>query len=352
MGNTGFSIETVLDILKAGKSPLILGPPGCGKTSELSPGGIVHTEMAKYHGVSPEEYGHCDIRPCTMDVSDYRGYPFPNKETKTTEFFVPDFLPTSGYGLISIEELMNAPKAHWHAIYQLVEERRIGDYFVPDGWSIAATGNRVEDGCGVSNPPNALINRFMEANYVPDQKDWEAWAVSHGVDYRVIAATRWRPDLIEAYDGKIKGPQSTGRSVAAFARVFENSGVEPSSEKSATGLRIFRQALGALGSDDAGLMSSFLSIFSRLPDVDKIARGMGEDVEIPTAMDVQIATLAQLVRMSCPSNIGGILSWVDRCSPTMKVIFGYDIGQDVFETGARHTEGFTEWRAANSSLFA
>ena len=352
MGNTALAIETALDILKAGKSPLLLGPPGCGKTSEMSEGGLIHAAMAEHHGVSPEEYGHCDIRPCTMDVSDYRGYPFPNKETKTTEFFVPDFLPTDGYGIISIEEIMNAPKAHWHALYQLVEERRIGDYFVPDGWSIAATGNRVEDGCGVSSPPNALINRHVIINWRPDQKDWEKWANNRGVDYRVIAATRWRPDLIESYDGKIKGPQATGRSVTAFAKVFESSGVNPSSEKSATGLRIKRQAAGALGDDDAGLMSSFLSIFSRLPDVDKIANGMGEDVAVPVEMDVQIATLAQLVRMSTPSNIGGILSWVDKCPPTMKVIFGYDIEQDVLETGARHTSNFTEWRATNSSLFA
>ena len=352
MGETEYSIETVLDILKAGKSPLILGSPGSGKTSGMSPGGPVHIAMAEYHGIPPEEFGHCDIRPCTMDVSDYRGYPFPNKETKTTEFYTPDFLPTEGYGIISIEEIMNAPKAHWHALYQLVEERRVGDWLVPDGWSVAATGNRVEDGCGVTNPPNALINRFISVDWRPDQKDWEAWAVQHGLDYRVVAATRWRPDLIESYDGKIKGPQSTGRSVAAFARVFESSGVVPSSEKSAVGLRIFRQAKGALGDDDAGLMSAFLSIFSDLPDVEKIANGKGEDIEVPYRFEVQIATLAQLVRMSSPSNIGGILSWVDRFDPTMKVIFGYDIEQDAFETGARHTSSFTEWRAANSSLFA
>ncbi len=354
MGQTSEAIETIIDILIGGKNPLILGPPGCGKSMCLMPGGEVFNALAEYEDTDPSEFGFVDLRPCVMDVSDYRGYPFPNKETKTTEWFVPDFLPTdpSSKGLLVIEEIMNAPRGHHHALYQLTQERRLGDYILPDGWYIAATGNRAEDGCGVSKLPTALVNRFICVDFLPDAKDWGEWAGQHGVDYRVIAATRWHPDFIEAFDGKISEPQSTGRSVTAFAQIFERSNITPTrSDKNGQSRRIFRMAKGAMGEDDAGRMTAFLSIFARLPDVDAIVNGVSETVDVPKEIDVQIATIAQLAKMSSPDNIGNILRWVSRTTDTMKIVFASDIETVTANALARDTADYRDWRIANSKLF-
>lgn len=354
MGLTSEAIETTLDILFGGKIPLILGAPGSGKSMCLNPGGEVFNSLAEYEGVDPSEFGFCDLRPCFMDVSDYRGYPFPNKETKTTEWLVPEFLPRDpdSKGLLVIEEIMNAPRGHHHALYQLTQERRIGDYILPDGWYIAATGNRAEDGCGVGKLPTALVNRFITVEWTPDAKDWGVWASEHGVDYRVIAATRWHPDFIETFDGRISGPQSTGRSVAAFAQILERSNINPTrSDRSNQSQRIFRMAKGAIGEDDAGRMTGFLGLFSRLPDVDAIVNGVSETVDVPKEADVQIAVIAQLARMATPSNIGNILRWVSRATDTMKIIFATDLETVPAMALSRDTAEYRDWRIENSKLF-
>ena len=352
MGITEDAIDTAFDILSGGESVCILGPSGCGKSLSAMPGGILHTRLARYFEVEPSKYRHIDYRPATMDSIEATGLPMPNRETGKTERFLPDNLPTDpdSFGIIVIEEITRATKLWCDVFYQFVNERRLGDYFLPDGWVIMATGNRVQDGCGATTLPSALRDRFFDVEYLPCQEDWAKWAIEHGVDYRVVAATRWHPDFVEAFDGKIKGQQSTGRSLTKFSRVLNNSGLTPSKRgRSAEDRRIQRLAVAKLGEDDGGRMASFIGIFSRLPDIDDIVGGLSESVPVPVEFDVQVATVAQLAKMSNDSNIGNILRWIDRNSDTMKIVFACDI--EGAAPMARDTKEYRDWRIANDSLF-
>lgn len=354
MGHYNDSIITAFDNLCAGMPALLTGPPGCGKTMGGMPGGVLNGMLADYVGVDRSEFGYLAFSPAQRDVTDVTGVGFPNKETGKLDRYMPAFLPDdpSSCGLLVIEEITLAPKSWQAALYELVNERTLGDeYRLPDGWFILATGNRAEDGCNVGSMSNALLDRFGDVEILPNQKDWDKWAIDAGLDYRVVAATRWHHDFIEAFDGKAKDKQSTPRSVSAFARIFENSGLVPGNGKSDVDKRIYRMAKSRLGEEDGGRMSSFLSVFSRLPDIDAIIKGVSESVPVPAEFDVQVATVAQLAKMSDKDNIGNILRWIDRNSDTMRVVFGIDIEAVESNFLARNTEEFRDWRIANDNLF-
>ncbi|HEV3387051.1 MAG TPA: hypothetical protein VG097_19690, partial [Gemmata sp.] len=63
----------------------------------------------------------------------YRGRP--------DQWVPPRFLPTSGKGILFLDELTSAPQMTQASCYQLVLDRRLGEYELPDGWVVMAAGN-------------------------------------------------------------------------------------------------------------------------------------------------------------------------------------------------------------------
>jgi MoxR-like ATPase len=51
---------------------------------------------------------------------------------------------------------------------QLILDRQVGSYRVPDGWFIWAAGNRKSDRAAVFEMPSALANRFIHLDIAPD----------------------------------------------------------------------------------------------------------------------------------------------------------------------------------------
>ncbi len=172
-------------ILVAGQAPFIHGPTGIGKSQVV----------AAYCEDNDLELR--DIRASQLDPVDARGIPVPVPDKKVTSWYPPDFLPQEGKGIMFLDELNRANQDTQSALYQLILERRIGDYILPLGWSIVAAGNRDIDGCMVQPMSRALKNRFihleMEANY----EDWHKWAVRKNIVEHVIAFMRHRPTSLD-----------------------------------------------------------------------------------------------------------------------------------------------------------
>lgn len=82
------------------------------------------------------------------------------------------------YGLLFLDELTNAPQQTQGALYQLVLDRRVGDYVIPDGWRVIAAGNRKDDRGVHHRMPDPLVDRFIHVDYEPDLRDWCNWALA------------------------------------------------------------------------------------------------------------------------------------------------------------------------------
>ena len=189
-------IETILDrefesAADGHHTPVMLwGPPGVGKSQIVA-------KIALQHGVPL-----IDIRLSQMEPTDLRGIPFRNGQL--VEWSIPSVLPDAERhgpaGILFLDEITSAPPTVSAAAYQLILDRRLGEYQVPEGWVIFAAGNRQGDRGVTYAMPAPLANRFTHYEVEVNLDDWIVWANSVDIDTRVIAFLRFRPDLLFSFD--------------------------------------------------------------------------------------------------------------------------------------------------------
>ena len=189
--------------IKARRPSYIWGPPGIGKSEVVA-------ALAKEHK-SPV----IDLRMALLDPTDLRGIGFYNPNSNTMDWAAPVDLPTKEYAsqfehvVLFLDEMNSAPPAVQSAAYQLVLDRKIGQYELPDNTVIIAAGNRETDRGVTYRMPAPLANRFVHFEMTVDHKEWEDWAIEHSVHSEVVGYLHeHKQDL---FDFK---PNTSGRSFA------------------------------------------------------------------------------------------------------------------------------------------
>jgi len=74
-----------------------------------------------------------------LDPVDLRG--LPRISADRAEWVPPKFLPFNGEAILFLDELTSAPQMTQAGCYQLVLDRKFGEYRLPDGWVVIAAGN-------------------------------------------------------------------------------------------------------------------------------------------------------------------------------------------------------------------
>ena len=162
----------------------IWGPPGVGKSS------IVRSVAAA------KQLPVIDLRASLLDPTDLRG--IPSIQYGVSHWCPPSFLPKPGDtpGILFLDEINAAPPLVQAALYQLVLDRRIGEYVLPANWWIVAAGNRHQDRAVVFRMSSALSNRFVHVDLDVSSTDWRDWARDHGIHHLVNSFIALRPDLL------------------------------------------------------------------------------------------------------------------------------------------------------------
>ena len=113
--------ETLALLVEARQPAIVWGPPGSAKSD-------IARQVAIQAG---REY--VDVRALLLDPVDLRGIPWRDAADRT-RWAPPSFLPPSddpGRWLINLEELPSAVPMVQAALYQLVLDRRCGEYELP-----------------------------------------------------------------------------------------------------------------------------------------------------------------------------------------------------------------------------
>jgi hypothetical protein len=168
-------------------TPVMLwGPPGVGKSALVA-------QAAAAQGVPM-----IDLRLSQLEPSDLRGMPY--QREGRVEWAIPSMLPHVGRdgprGVLFLDEINAALPQVAASAYQLILDRRLGDYRLPDGWAILAAGNRLGDRGVTYAMPAPLANRFTHYELLPQIDDWLVWAERSGVDERLRRFLAQRPDLL------------------------------------------------------------------------------------------------------------------------------------------------------------
>jgi hypothetical protein len=258
-------------------TPVMLwGPPGVGKSDMIR-------QTAEHHAAPV-----IDIRLSQMEPSDLRGIPFRNAEN--VEWAVPAILPDAQrhgeQGILFLDEITSAPPSVSAAAYQLILDRRLGEYQVPEGWAIFAAGNRQGDRGVTYTMPAPLANRFSHFDVDAHLDDWVAWAYQNGIDERVIAFLRFRPELLFDFD--------PAHNPVAFPSPRSWEFAHRSLQKFGNNPDLLQGTLQACVGPAAGIeLTAFVNSLDKMPELDDIVAG--KEVPVPTEIDLQYAVAAALV---------------------------------------------------------
>lgn len=189
------------------KRPIFLwGPPGIGK-SELVEGIAESGTLGRTKVI--------DMRLALFEPTDLRGYPVPDVNSGVMKWLPPADLPTqelsSEYDtiIVFLDELNSAAPSVQAAAYQLILNRRIGQYVLPDNVVLIAAGNRETDKGVAYRMPKPLENRFVHFELRVDFDDWFNWAVDNKIDADIVGYLQFAKNDLYNFD-----PQSSSRGFA------------------------------------------------------------------------------------------------------------------------------------------
>ncbi len=285
-----------------------------------------------------------DIRAVLLDPVDLRG--LPSVHGDTARWNPPAFLPTGGEGVLFLDELNAAPPLVQAACYQLVLDRKVGEYVLPDGWTVVAAGNRETDRAVTHRMPSALANRFVHLDFAVDVDGWLEWAERAGLSPEVLAFIRFRPNLLHDFDpGKNEKAFPSPRSWEFAARILA-ARPDPDVE-----LGLLK---GTVGPGAAVEFAGFSKVFRQLPDPDAVIRRPDAVIRRPDAADIpeEPATLyalcEALAKKAGTETAENIIEYASRLPSEFGVLLVKDTvrhHRSVVETPA-----FSRWATANSDV--
>jgi MoxR-like ATPase len=244
-------------------STMIWGPPGIGKSS------IVAQTAAK-HGLD------CvDLRLSQLAPTDLRGLPV--ADAGVSRWFPPEFLPREGAGVLFLDEINLAPPAMQGIAQQLILDRKVGSYIVPEGWYIWAAGNRKEDRAAVFDMPAPVANRFLHVEVGPDFESFKSYALEYGIHEQVLAFLSFRPALLHKLDPQQPAWPSPRSWV--MASQLHQAGLE---------------VAAAIGPAAATEFRAYVELYSNLPDLERVLAGEGDDIPFPSEPSIRYATTVGL----------------------------------------------------------
>jgi AAA domain (dynein-related subfamily) len=241
-------VTKALAALIPSRRPIYLwGPPGVGKSSLVR-------QAAAALGL-----GLVDVRATLLDPVDLRGLPRLTKDTAV--WCPPAFLPRAGEGVLFLDELAQATPLVQAACLQLTLDRRVGEYELPDGWSVVAASNRAEDRAGTHRLITPLLNRFVHLDVDVSADDWQAWAMTTNVAPEVRAFLRYRPALLFQFDPA--AAQRAFPTPRAWQFVSDVLARAPAD-------LVHAVVGGCVGDGPAAEFVGFLRLYRELPDLDQV----------------------------------------------------------------------------------
>jgi hypothetical protein len=306
---------------------MIWGKPGIGKSDMIA-------QVAENLNLD-----FVDIRLNTLEPVDVRGYPFRDPEQNTMHFAPSAEFPRDPdwKGIICLDEINSAPRATQAAAYQLVLNRRVGEYVLPKDAHIIAAGNYVEDKAVVEDMPTPLRNRFVHYFAEPNLDDWVLWANKNDVDFRLISFLRFRPDLLFQFDSDAFA-FATPRSWSMLDRKLKHLD-EPEKE--------LESFTGVVGEGPGAEFVGFLRIQKDMPDLD-IAILNPKTTKVPEQGAALYATAAGLATKANSQNIDNIFIYAERLPGEFQVLTIKDIMQR--DPSMMETAAMLNWAAKNSNL--
>jgi MoxR-like ATPase len=278
------STQARKSLLKAFKKqrPLFLwGPPGIGKSELVAD---LAQELGGYM---------IDLRLGQMEPTDIRGIPFYNKDSGKMDWAEPVDLPTKEFAdqypvvVLFLDEMNSAAPSVQAAAYQLILNRRIGKYVLPENVVIVAAGNRESDKGVTYRMPTPLANRFVHQEMKCDFASWQEWAVQNNIHKDVVGYLSFAKQDLYDFDAKSASRAfATPRSWTFVSQLLED---EDGDDDTITNL-----VAGTVGEGLAVKFMAHRKIAGRMPKPEDILSGKVDTLDVK-----EVSAMYSLVISMC-----------------------------------------------------
>jgi hypothetical protein len=276
-----------------------------------------------------------DLRLALMDPTDLKGIPFYDKESHTALWAAPAFLPKNGEGILFLDELNTAPPSVQSSAYQLILDRAVGEYKLPDGWAIVAAGNREGDRGVTYRMPAPLANRFVHFELEVSVDDWREWAYSVEFDERIIAYISYKNEHLFTFDAKSDVKSfATPRSWEYVANIL----------KSNIKKEYLLETINATVGKDVGVsFVGFLKVANKMPDIEAILQNAefiySEEIDVLYALSTGL--VSSYLKNQTPQHLENLLFYTLE----MQSEFSVMVVQDLQKNGVdmQTSSAFKKW---------
>jgi hypothetical protein len=186
-----------------------------------------------------------------------------------------------------MDEMNSAAPSVQAAAYQLILNRRIGKYKLPENVVMVAAGNRESDKGVTYRMPTPLANRFIHQEMKVDFASWQDWAVTHNIHKDIIGYLGSNKQDLYDFD-----PKSSSRAFAtprSWSFVSEILSDDDGDEETITNL-----ISGTIGEGLAIKFNGHRKVSGRMPKPEDILSGK------VTTLDVkEVSAMYSLVISMC-----------------------------------------------------
>lgn len=333
-------VPKAIDVcIKANRSLLLWGSPGVGK-SQL---------VAQY--AKANDFDLIDLRLSQLEPVDLRGCPRLDLEELLTRWCPPDFFPRNGRGILFMDEITSASQGTQAAAYQLVLDRKLGNYEVPPEWRIIAASNRMTDRAIVNQMATPLRTRFTSIDVDTHAEDWCRWAMANEIADEVISFIRFRPETLNEFEPRVASPNETQRAAAvrdarsiatqrswhALSDEFK-VGIPPEIE-----LEMYTGNVGVVCGTE---FQAFVANIRNMPNLDVILLNPMH-ARVPTEPSMKYAVSVGLASRASPENFDRVMQYAMRLDPEFQAMLVRDAQYRKPELV--NTKTFQQWAIANGN---
>ncbi len=331
------TLKGTLKVCALAKRPAFTwGSPGIGKSD-------IHRQVCDELNLDL-----IDTRVSQLDAVDTRGIPYVDAER--TRWAIPEMFPDDSTPTMWFLDEMNlgTPSVQ-SAMYQLILDRRLGDYVLPDNVVVFAAGNHDTDRSNTHRMSAALANRFVHFELIVQHDAWERWAMRSDIHPAIIAFLRYRPELLHSWDARsTQKSQPTPRTwqfCSELLTMMQAASINGSIESTAV--------CGTVGEPAGAELLGFLRIYRNLPDPQTIIDAP-EHAALHDDPAVNWALCGALAKRATPETIAAILTYAQRMGDESHI--GPEF-MTVLARGCAHnddnvmaTPAFIEWATANQDV--
>jgi hypothetical protein len=255
--------RSIRKCIKIQRPVFMWGPPGIGKS-----------DIVKQIG-DEQEREIIDVRLSLWEPTDIKGIPYYNSDQGTMTWAPPSELPTDpeSTAILFLDELNSAAPATQAAAYQLILNRRVGTYKLPNGVSIVAAGNRETDKGVTYRMPAPLANRFVHIELKTDYEDWLQWATLNREHEQVVGYVGFAKQDLYDFDPRSSSRAfATPRSWSFVSQLLKDDDLD---ENTLTDL-----VAGAIGEGLAVKFMAHRKVAKQMPNPTDILMGKVEKITI------------------------------------------------------------------------